>query len=72
MLKARLQDRGTETEKSLQIRLDAATQEIELGLEQDSEHPLMGYRMLNDKLDQSIPLFIRIFEALYGHELESR
>ena len=30
---------------------------------------LIGYRLINDDLTKSVPLFVRYFEALYYQEL---
>ena len=68
-LKERLEKRGTETPESLKTRVGNAAKEMTRGLQVDDPTRLIGYRMINDNLEESIPLFLRFFESLYAKEL---
>ena len=69
-LKTRLEKRGTETAETLATRLGNATKEMQRGLMKEDPSLLIGYRMVNDDLAKSVPMFVRLFEALYGDELK--
>jgi len=83
-LKQRLEKRGTETEKTLAVRLANASSEIgqclfqtpaalatmnEVGDKDVFNSCLIGYRVVNDDLEESVPAFLSIIESLYASEL---
>ena len=83
-MKQRLEKRGTETEKSLAVRLANSSSEIGQCLFQTPatlgtkttvsdldtfNSCLIGYRIVNDDLNESAPAFLSLIESLYSSEL---
>ena len=65
-LKSRLENRGTDSEAQLQVRLKNSVGEIKECIE--STH-MIQYRVVNDDLERSSADFLGLIEALYAKEL---
>ena len=68
-IERRLIARGTETEQSLKTRVKNASSEIKAGIQTDDESFLIGYRMINNNLEDAKNIFMAFFENLYENEL---
>ena len=64
-LEDRLIARGTETQNSLRIRMSEAKNEVNIALEDIADGSIIGYRLVNEDLEQCTDGFIKIMEALY-------
>lgn len=69
-LRQRLEDRKTENENTLRVRLQNATSEVEKALKTNESQSLIGYKIINRNIETSTPLFIKIIEQLYSVELD--
>ena len=69
-LRQRLEDRKSENENTLRVRLQNATSEVEKALKTNESQSLIGYKIINRNIETSTPLFIKIIEQLYSVELD--
>lgn len=68
-LESRLRARGTETEETLNLRMQNANGEIKRALQKNDPQCLIGYRLINKDLRKSKRLFVQIVQALYQNQL---
>ena len=68
-LEQRLINRGTETQAQLETRLCNALADMERGLDFEDTSQLIGYRMINDNIEKSKSVFIKLHESIYTPEL---
>ena len=61
-LKQRLEDRKTETEATMRIRLRNATSEVEKALKTDETKNLIGFKIINRDISTCTELFVKFVE----------